>query len=79
MPFGNTRHTLASDPPAAGGASLRSGELEVMLHRRTAVDDWRGVAEPLNETVCGCAGPDCNCTGKQAYSRSVGGKVSWLS
>ena len=39
---------------AQGGASLASGELEIMVHRRTLVDDWRGVAEPLNETMQGC-------------------------
>eukprot|EP00884_Botryococcus_braunii_P017895 jgi/Botrbrau1/478/Bobra.110_2s0115.1 len=38
---------------AQGGASLASGALEVMLHRRTLKEDWRGVAEPLNETMCG--------------------------
>jgi len=35
---------------AQGGASLRSGQLELMVHRRLVVDDNRGVAEPLNET-----------------------------
>jgi hypothetical protein len=39
---------------AQGGASLASGELEIMVHRRTLFDDWRGVAEPLNETMQGC-------------------------
>lgn len=39
---------------AQGGASLASGELEVMLHRRTLFDDQRGVGEPLNETMQGC-------------------------
>ncbi|DBB01101.1 hypothetical protein WJX77_006941 [Trebouxia sp. C0004] len=39
---------------AQGGASLVSGEVEVMVHRRTLFDDWRGVAEPLNETMQGC-------------------------
>lgn len=33
-----------------GAASLRSGELEVMVHRRTIADDGRGVGEPLDET-----------------------------
>ena len=42
-----------------GGASLREGELEVMLHRRILVDDGRGVREPLNETACGCRHCDC--------------------
>merc|ERR1719291_116997 len=37
-----------------GGASLASGELELMVHRRIQVDDGRGVQEPLNETMCGC-------------------------
>jgi alpha-mannosidase len=35
---------------AAGGASLRDGELEVMVHRRLLMDDARGVGEPLDET-----------------------------
>lgn len=34
-----------------GGSSLKSGQLEVMLHRRLVKDDWRGVGEPLNETT----------------------------
>lgn len=76
----------------AGGASLRSGQMEVMVHRRTlegqlvrdrcvhascctvhpfqccctmfcrAADDFRGVAEPLNETACGCT--ECDCPGE---------------
>lgn len=46
---------------AQGGASLRSGQMEVMVHRRTLTDDARGVGEPLNETACGCS--FCNCPG----------------
>ena len=46
---------------AQGASSLCSGEMEVMLHRRTLLDDWRGVAEPINETLCGCR--DCYCAG----------------
>ncbi|GAB1602915.1 lysosomal alpha-mannosidase-like [Argonauta hians] len=36
-----------------GGSSLRSGHIELMLHRRLLYDDGRGVGEALNET-----GPD---------------------
>ena len=46
---------------AQGGGSLQSGQLEVMLHRRTLFDDQRGVAEPLNETMQGCR--DCPSAG----------------
>jgi hypothetical protein len=35
---------------AVGGSSLRSGEIEIMIHRRTFVDDAKGIEEPLNET-----------------------------
>ena len=35
-----------------GGASLVDGSIELMVQRRTLVDDSRGVDEPLNET-CG--------------------------
>jgi len=37
-----------------GGASLKDGEVELMVHRRIQQDDSRGVQEPLNETMCGC-------------------------
>lgn len=53
-----------------GGASLKDGSLEFMVHRRVQQDDSRGVAEPLDETMCGCRvgnerlGPsDCDCAG----------------
>lgn len=49
-----------------GAASLHSGQLELMLHRRLLVDDWRGVGEALNETVCGCS--NCDCPGMLTYS-----------
>jgi len=45
---------------AHGAASLRDGELEVMIHRRTIVDDGRGVGEPLNEMQQQCT-PDGEC------------------
>ena len=44
---------------AMGGASLASGDIELMLHRRVLEDDRRGVQEPLNETMCGCSACDC--------------------
>ena len=46
---------------AQGGTSLRSGEIEVMVHRRTLLEDFRGVAEPLNETEASCLA--CNSPG----------------
>ncbi|XP_023639510.1 probable alpha-mannosidase At5g66150 isoform X2 [Capsella rubella] len=44
---------------ATGGASIKDGEIELMLHRSTCMDDSRGVDESLVETVCvndTCAG-----------------------
>ncbi|VDM30478.1 unnamed protein product [Hydatigera taeniaeformis] len=38
---------------AEGGSSLAEGELELMLHRATIVDDGLGVGEPLNERAFG--------------------------
>merc|ERR1711959_65702 len=44
---------------AQSAASLSSGEMEVMIHRRTLVDDSRGVGESLDETDCGCRASEC--------------------
>lgn len=48
-----------------GGASLKSGSVEMMVHRRIQQDDSRGVAEPLDETMCGCRLQEkgCDCAG----------------
>jgi hypothetical protein len=40
--------TIISDRTIAG-ASLRNGELELLIHRRTSYDDARGVDEPLDD------------------------------
>ncbi|XP_027359889.1 alpha-mannosidase-like [Abrus precatorius] len=37
---------------ATGGASIRDGQVELMLHRRIVFDDGRGVDEALDEQVC---------------------------
>ncbi|XP_062151727.1 probable alpha-mannosidase At5g13980 [Alnus glutinosa] len=37
---------------SVGGSSIVDGQIELMLHRRLLLDDSRGVAEALNETVC---------------------------
>jgi len=47
---------------AQGAASLSPGVLELMVHRRSLVDDRRGVGEALNETACGCT--QCECPGE---------------
>jgi hypothetical protein len=36
-----------------GGASIVDGSMELMVQRRTLVDDSRGVGEPMNETAAG--------------------------
>lgn len=36
-----------------GAASLKEGQLELLIHRRLLQDDYRGVNEPLNETTGG--------------------------
>ena len=43
---------------AQGAASLGSGQLELGVNRRTAEDDSRGVAENIDETMCGCRPSD---------------------
>jgi len=47
---GSVQFSLANDR-AAGGSSLKDGEMELMLHRRILHDDFRGVGEPLNEST----------------------------
>ncbi|KAH9710928.1 putative alpha-mannosidase [Citrus sinensis] len=37
---------------ATGGASIKDGQVEIMLHRRMLADDGRGVGEALDESVC---------------------------
>jgi alpha-mannosidase len=59
---GRTELTVLTDV-TQGGASLANGSLELMVHRRTQADDSRGVGEPLNETMCGCIGDECDCAG----------------
>eukprot|EP00301_Raphidiophrys_heterophryoidea_P000324 c10160_g2_i1.p1 GENE.c10160_g2_i1~~c10160_g2_i1.p1 ORF type:complete len:1006 (+),score=235.35 c10160_g2_i1:43-3018(+) len=44
----NARLTLVTDR-SQGGGSLEDGSMEIMVHRRTVVDDKRGVAEPISE------------------------------
>lgn len=46
----NSQLTIITDR-SQGGSSLSSGELEVMINRRTTRDDSRGVEEPLNEDI----------------------------
>lgn len=38
---------------AEGGSSLADGEIELMVHRATTVDDGLGVGEPLTERAFG--------------------------
>ncbi|EER10964.1 lysosomal alpha-mannosidase, putative [Perkinsus marinus ATCC 50983] len=48
----NARQLTLVPDRAHGGASLLPGQLEIMIHRRTLVDDGRGVGEPLDEVDC---------------------------
>ena len=54
-----------------GGGSVNEGTMELMLQRRLIADDNRGVAEFLNETMCGCH--DCHCQGL-----TIRGRQTWL-
>lgn len=49
---------------AQAGASLESGEMELMIHRRLLADDYRGVGEALNETSYMSPYPDWQRSGK---------------
>ena len=44
------RMTVLNDR-TQGGSSLRKGEIEIMLDRKTAFDDGQGVFEPLRDTM----------------------------
>jgi len=62
----NSRRLSVVTDSTQGGTSLESGVVELMVHRRTLFDDKKGVAEPLNETMCGCNGANefsCLCEG----------------
>lgn len=46
----STRHLSIMTDRSHSGSSLRDGEIQLMVHRRTLYDDRRGVGEPINET-----------------------------
>lgn len=46
----DTQLTILNDR-SQGGTSLESGQIEIMVHRRTVQDDHRGVGEPLSENI----------------------------
>lgn len=46
----NWQLTVINDR-AQGGSVINNGRIELMQNRRLNVDDWRGMGEPLNETV----------------------------
>ena len=61
---------------AQAAASLKSGEMEFMVHRRLLADDERGVNEALNETTGGLVGEYPSWT-RQGEGIRVSGK-HWL-
>lgn len=75
MSLNDTTHELAIlNDVSSAGASLASGQLEFMVHRRLQADDNRGVQEPLNETMCGCndIGADPGKMGKNGHEGDGG-------
>ncbi|XP_072039300.1 lysosomal alpha-mannosidase-like [Amphiura filiformis] len=57
-----------------GGASLKNGSMELMVHRRCLKDDSRGVGEPLNET--GQYGDGLMIRGKHLVTLSIPGMAA---
>ena len=43
------RALIVSTDRSVGGTSLENNQIEIMIHRRTFMDDSRGVGEPINE------------------------------
>ncbi|CAK9156991.1 unnamed protein product [Ilex paraguariensis] len=63
---------------ATGGASIKDGEVELMLHRRMIFDDSRGVDEALDETVCAentCEGLTVHVNQIEAFAYIMSGFV----
>lgn len=56
---------------AQGVASLASGSLEVMIHRRLLKDDYKGVAESLNETEILPSGEEIGLRVRGLFSLSI--------
>lgn len=48
--------TVLTDATQAGSGCVQDGELEMMVHRRLLYDDFKGVGEPLNESLPNGAG-----------------------
>jgi hypothetical protein len=60
----STRQLSVVVDRSQGGASLTSGSLEFMIHRRILHDDSRGVGEPMNETAGITPYPDAKRVGQ---------------